>query len=63
MTNFQTTLGIIALDEADKPLVQMMFTQAFPTSLDGINFDYKKPDLIEVGASFAFSQYRLQILK
>lgn len=56
LESYWTTLKLYALDEYNKVKIRFDFTQAFPTNLTGIDYDYKSTDEIEVSVNFAFSQ-------
>ena len=63
---YVTNMAIIGLNEYNDtkhPVIQWLFTNAFPTDLSGINFSYTKgtPDEIECEATFVFSQMKITI--
>lgn len=59
LRDYWTDLGLVLLDEYNKPIIQATFTKAFPTKITGIEFDYTKDNQILVTANFAFSQFFL----
>lgn len=54
--SYATNISIVGLDEYDKPVIQWIFTKAFPTMLSKINLDYQKTSEIECTCTFVFSQ-------
>lgn len=56
LESYWTNLGLVCLDEANKVKIKFTFTQAFPTKITGINYDYTNTDEIKATANFAFSQ-------
>lgn len=56
LTEYQTTLSILALDEYNIPVIGFRYTNAFITSLGSINYSYREGKTIESSAQFAFGQ-------
>lgn len=54
--SYWTTLGLLGLDEYNVVKIKFEFTQAFPTKITGINFDYTQAEKLDATAVFAFSQ-------
>ena len=59
---YQTDITLFALDEFDKNKVKFIYTDAFPVSLGGINFNYRQPGEIETTFEFAFSQLLVELV-
>ena len=59
---YQTDISLFALDEFDKRKVEFIYTDAFPVSLGGINFNYRQPGEIETTFEFAFSQLLVELV-
>ena len=59
---YQTNLTLYALDEYEKNKVKFTYTDAFPVSLGGINFNYRTPGEIETTFEFAFSQLNVELV-
>lgn len=59
---YQTDITLYAKDEFDKNMVKFVYTNAFPTSLGGINFNYRNTEEIETTFEFAFSQLKVELL-
>lgn len=57
LESYWTNLGLVALDEFNNVKIKMTFTQAFPTKISGLNFNYTDSKEMEATANFAFSQY------
>lgn len=54
--SYWTNLAVIGLDEYNKVKIRFTFTQAFPTKIGGINYDYRQENKIDSTATFLFSQ-------
>lgn len=54
--SYWTDLAILGLDEYNNTKIRFTFTQAFPTFISGINYDYTQDTRIDATANFAFSQ-------
>jgi hypothetical protein len=57
---YTTPVSIVGLDAYNKPIIQWIFTYAFPTDLSSISLDYTSTDEIEFTATFVFSQMRIR---
>lgn len=56
MRNYQTDFSVFALDEYNQRTMQFVYKMAFPTGIGRIEYDYKTPDEIVSGFTFAYSQ-------
>lgn len=56
LNKYSTNVSIVALDEYNKPVIQWVFTKAFPSELSGLNLNFQNSDEIELSATFLFSQ-------
>jgi hypothetical protein len=54
---YRSDISIFALDEYDKRTIEFRYTQAFPTELGGIEFNYRDGSEIDTTFSFAYSQF------
>ena len=52
---------IIALDEYDKKILKLTYTDAYPVKLKNIDFDYSKGDEIDCSAIFKFNQFHIDL--
>tara|TARA_A100001015_G_scaffold199573_1_gene222834 strand:+ start:292 stop:906 length:615 start_codon:yes stop_codon:yes gene_type:complete len=59
---YQSDFTLFALDEFDNSKVKFIYTDAFPVSLGGINFNYRTPGEIETTLEFAFSQLLVELV-
>ena len=59
---YQADITLYALDEFDKNKVKFVYTDAFPISLGGINFNYRESGEIETTFEFAFSQLLVELV-
>ena len=57
MKDYFTDISIFALDEYEKRVVEFKYTQAFPTKLSGISFNYRQGNEVECTLEFAYSQF------
>ena len=60
---YSTDISIFLLDEYDKRVVEFLFKKAFPTSLGGMNLNYRTADEIETSFSFAYSQFIVKLVE
>lgn len=56
LTEYQTTVNILALDEYNIPAMIFRYTNAFITNLGGLTYSYREGKTIESSAQFAFGQ-------
>ena len=59
-TSYAVPVSIVGLDEYNNPVIQWIFTYAFPTDLSNISLDYTSTEEIEFSATFVFSQMRIR---
>lgn len=59
-TEYAVPVSIVGLDEYDNPVIQWIFTYAFPTDLSSISLDYTSTNEIEFTATFVFSQMKIR---
>lgn len=59
-TSYAVPVSIVGLDEYNNPVIQWIFTYAFPTDLSNISLDYTSTEEIEFTATFVFSQMRIR---
>jgi hypothetical protein len=57
---YKSTISIFGLDEYDKRVIEFKYTDAFPSSVGGINYSYR--DAGEVESSFTLNYSQLLIL-
>lgn len=55
--DYSSDMRLIVMDEYDNYLVNFDFTQAFPVSVSGIQYDYSNGILITANVTFEYSQY------
>lgn len=58
--SYAVPVSIVGLDEYNNPVIQWIFTYAFPTDLSNITLDYTTTNEIEFTATFVFSQMRIR---
>lgn len=59
---YQTNITVYGLDEYNNKKIQWNYSKAFITKLDGINYSYRDPELIESSFTFSFSQLVAELL-
>ena len=59
-SEYAVPVSIVGLDEYNNPVIQWIFTYAFPTDLSSISLDYTDTQEIEFSATFVFSQMRIR---
>jgi hypothetical protein len=63
IAEYSTDISIFLLDEYDKRVVEFVFKKAFPTSLGGMNLNYRTSDEIETSFTFAYSQFIVKLVE
>jgi hypothetical protein len=63
IAEYSTDISIFLLDEYDKRVVEFLFKKAFPTSLGGMNLNYRTSDEIETSFTFAYSQFIAKLVE
>jgi hypothetical protein len=61
LTEYQTNLTVIGLNEYNEKSIEFIYFNAFITSLGGINYSYRDPEILETTAEFQFSQFDVKI--
>lgn len=57
---YGTTISVVSVDEYNQPVLQWVFTHAFPTELGGLDLNYQNTDEINCKATFVFSQMMMR---
>jgi hypothetical protein len=63
IAEYSTDISLFLLDEYDKRVVEFVFKKAFPTSLGGMNLNYRTSDEIETSFTFAYSQFIVKLVE
>jgi hypothetical protein len=63
IAEYSTDISIFLLDEYDKRVVEFLFKKSFPTSLGGMNLNYRTADEIETSFAFAYSQFIVKLVE
>jgi len=53
---YRTNISVFGLDEYNKRVVEFVYTDAFPTTLGGINYNYRDGDEVESTFTYSYSQ-------
>ena len=61
-SDYQTDLTVYGLDEFNNKRIQFIYTQAFPITVGGINYNYRESGEIESSATFVYSQIHTKLL-
>ena len=56
IASYQTNISVTALDNYQNPLVQWIFTHAYPSNLSTIDYNYQSSDELDCSATFEFAQ-------
>ncbi|MBC8416820.1 hypothetical protein H8E06_00640 [bacterium] len=59
---YTTNMSLYGLDEYENKTIQFIYHGVFPTSLDGISYNYQTPDEIESSVSFSYSKVQASLL-
>lgn len=57
---YAVPVSIVGLDEYNNPVIQWIFTHAFPTEISSVSLDYTATNEIECTATFVFSQMKIK---
>lgn len=57
---YSTNVSIVGLDEFNNPIIQWIFTHAFPTQLSSLNLNYQTTNELECTATLVFSQMKIR---
>ena len=60
--NYSTNMTLWGLDEYENKTIQFTYHGVFPTSLDGISYNYQTPDEIESSVSLSYSKVHASLL-
>ncbi len=60
--SYTTNMSLYGLDEYENKVIQFIYHGVFPTSLDGISYNYQTPDEIESSVSFSYSKVQASLL-
>jgi hypothetical protein len=61
-TEFQTQLSIYGLNEYNQKSIEFIYYNAFITTLAGIDYNYREPEILESVATFQYSQFDIRLL-
>jgi len=57
-----TDFSLIGMNEYNKEIIKFTYTNAFPTSLGSINYNYQTEGEIQSSISFAFTQMLVELV-
>lgn len=60
--DYQTNMTLFGLDEYNNKRIEFTYTQAFPITLGGINYNYRDAGQIESSMTFVYSQLHTKLL-
>lgn len=63
LPSYQSNISVTALDNYHNPLVQWIFTHAYPSNLSAIDYNYQSSDELECTATFEFAQMFVRHIK
>jgi hypothetical protein len=56
LKEYSTDITIVGKDEFNNDVIKWIYKSAFPTTLDGINYNHRQSEEIESSFTFAFSE-------
>lgn len=56
LTEYQSNFSILSKNEYNQTIIEFRYSNAFITTLGGINYNYRNSEIIESSAQFQFSQ-------
>jgi hypothetical protein len=59
---YKSTISIFGLDEYDKRVIEFKYTDAFPSTIGGINYSYRDAGEVESSFTLNYSQLLIQPL-
>ena len=62
MKDYMTDFSLIGMNEYNKEIIKFTYTNAFPTSLGSIEYNYQTEGEIQSSISFAFSQMLVELV-
>ena len=62
LKTYSTGMTLYGLDEYENRVIQFRYAGVFPTSLDGISYNYQTSDEIESSVSFSYSKVEASLL-
>lgn len=60
--DYQTHISLIGLREYNEKIIKFTYYDAFPVSLGGFEFDYRRAEEIGCQFDFAFSQFDIELI-
>lgn len=60
LQSYATNVSIVATDEYDNPILQWIFSRAFPTQLSNFELNYQSTEELVCTATFVFSQMKIR---
>jgi hypothetical protein len=62
LTEYQTNISILGLNEYNQKTIEFIYYNAFITSLGSINYNYRDSEILESVVEFQFSQFDVKLL-
>jgi hypothetical protein len=62
LTEYQANLSLIGLNEYNQSSIEFIYYNAFITTLGGINYNYRDPEILESAVEFQYSQFDIKLL-
>jgi hypothetical protein len=61
LTEYQTNISVVGLNEYNQKTIEFIYYNAFITTLGGIDYNYRTPDILETTAEFQYSQFDVNL--
>ena len=58
-SEYQTNLSVLALNEYNQTVAEFVYSNAFITTLGGINYSYRDGEILETTAQFQYNQINI----
>jgi hypothetical protein len=62
LIEYQTNISVFGLNEYNQKTIEFLYFNAFITSLGGIDYNYRTPELLESTVEFQYSQFDANLL-
>lgn len=62
LPDYTTDMTVYVKDEYDKDILRYTYVGAFPTELQGVDYDYQSPQEIQIAVTLAFTMLELELL-
>ena len=61
LAEYQTNISVVGLNEYNQKIIEFVYYNAFITSLGGIDYNYRSPEVLETTVEFQYSQFDVKL--